>query len=796
MKFIYISIISIFIANLTFAQSSISGTITNENGVPIETANIFLEGTDIGTITDKNGFFILKNINKNTYILKATYLGYNDFIKEIKVNNSDILVNTQLEPASENLQSVEIVGRKNTDYKPGITFAGTKVAIDVKDVPQSIAILNKEIIQDQGIFRVSEVAANVAGVTRTGAGDDFTSRGFAISQDFINGNRFVSSTNSNSTIATQYERIEFIKGPASALFGNSSPGGVVNAVTKKPLKENRAYASFSLGGFSNIGDLENKRATFDITGPLNDNKTLLYRTNVAWENSDSFADFRKNRTLLFAPSISYLPTDETSFNVDLVGTFINDIAGVDRGIPILQNDPFGLPISFNASEPFDFTRSTHTILTTSFNHKFSDIININASYTRSDVTNNILETNSFNVFSPDGTELVRNLNDINRVQSSDFLTTYLSANFKTGSLKHKALLGFDYYEENDSSTSRAARTAENGIPNLLFNDRTVFNSTSELSLNFEENAILTELSENNKGAYIQDLIELGPFKILAALRYEKIENDIRAEVLGLEDLIDDDIFLPRFGITYALNNNINIYGSYTESFERVFVIASVNTLPEEELDPFASNQIEIGTKGSFFNNKLLAQLSLYEIKRSGRVIRDPNLGPFSPAFQLGEEATRGLELEVTGTINKNISLTANYSFTEADLSSEDAQALLNSGTGLVNTSSSNNPKHTAGFWAKYKFSNKFFKNLDVGIGGNFVSENELFIDALNTVNDFIEFDSYFVLNQRIGYKFSKVDVALNINNILDDRYFIGGSGAARINPGAPRSFLFTVGYQF
>ena len=796
MKNIYTLIVVLFCFSLAQAQNTIKGTITDENGLVVEFANVFLDGTSNGTVTNEDGAFLLQNIKNGSYTLKVSYIGYFDFSKDITVNNSDVTINGQLVENTEQLQSVEIVGRKKTDYKPDVTFAGTKVAVDVKEVPQSIAILNKEIIADQGIFRLKDVSSNVAGVTRTRAGDNFTSRGFSIGHDFINGNRFVAVGNTSSSIATQYERIEFIKGPASALFGNSSPGGVVNAVTKKPLKENRAYASISAGGFTGITDLDTKRATLDITGPLNEEKTLLYRTNVAWENSDAFADFRNNRTILFAPSVSYLPSNKTSFNVDLVGTFIDNTASIDRGIPILQNDPFGLPISFNAGEPFDFTRASNTILTASFSHKFSDVFTFNTSYTRSDVTSDVVETNSANEFTADGTELIRNLNQLERRENADFVTAYLSANFNTGPLKHKALLGFDYYSEELSTTFRAARTAENGVPNLVFENRIVYDNLSDLFINFEERASSFTLNENNRGVYVQDLIELGKFKILAALRYEKIDNDIRANVEGLDDLVDDDIFLPRLGITYALTNNVNVYGSYTESFERVFIIGSINIAPEEEIDPFASNQIEIGAKGSFFNNKLLAQVSLYDIRRTGRVIRDPNLQTLSSAFQLGEESSKGVEFEVTGNINKNITLTANYSFTEAKINAEDLQALVDSGTGLINSSSSNNPKHTAGFWAKYTFDKYFFKNLDIGLGGNFVSENEIFNNSLNRTNEFVEFPSYFILNQRIGYKFNNVDVGVNINNLLDERYFIGASGPARIFPGAPRSFLVTLGYSF
>ena len=319
--------------NFIQAQSTISGTVTNNKGEALEYAQVYLLGTTKGTTTDKNGEYTINRLPNGTYTLEIIYIGYADYNAEVTLDGNAVVVDAQLINRTERLQEVEIIGRKTTDYRPDITFAGTRTGAKIKDVPQAISILNKEIIKDQALFRLNEVTENIAGVTQTRTGDNFTSRGFRVSHDYINGNRaLVSPDFASSTIATQYERIEFIKGPAAALFGNSSPGGVINAVTKKPLDVNRASATYTYGSF------DTKRATADITGPLTQDKKLLYRLNLSHENSETFRDFIKFRSLLFAPSISYLPTDKTRINVDIVGVINNDQAGVDRGMPVLQEE--------------------------------------------------------------------------------------------------------------------------------------------------------------------------------------------------------------------------------------------------------------------------------------------------------------------------------------------------------------------------------------------------------------------------------------------------------------------------
>ncbi|MEM6967490.1 MAG: TonB-dependent receptor, partial [Bacteroidota bacterium] len=673
------------------AQSNITGTITTENKEALEYAQVYLVGTTKGTTTDRTGTFRLSNVPVGTYTLEVIYIGYKTFNQEVIVTGTDLVLDIQLTERYQELQEVEIVGRKNTGYRPDITFAGTRTGAKLKDVPQAISILNKEIIKDQALFRLNEVTENVAGVTQTRTGDNFTSRGFRVSHDYINGNRaLISPQFASSTIATQYERIEFIKGPAAALFGNSSPGGVVNAVTKKPLDVNRAGATYTFGSFNT------HRATADVTGPLTKDKKLLYRLNLSYENAETFRDFIQNRSMLFAPSISYLPTEKTRINIDIVGTMNNDRAGIDRGMPVLQEDLFALPISFSTAEPYDNRQNSQIFFTASGTHEFSDNISVNLSYTRSDFDQNFLETRSQNQFTSDGTELIRNVNDRQTNGHSNFLTAYLVSKFNTNAVRHEVVLGWDYYETGQDNFTRSANGEASGVPNLVFSDRVIFDDISMLNMDFGE-AVFSFVTENRyAGYYIQDLITTGKFKILLALRYEDLEQDA---LVGSEDndLVDNEVFLPRFGLTYELNKNFNLYGSYTQAFSPQTLPFGLTPDGSTVFDPLESNQFEIGTKASFFQDRILTQLSLYTINRTGRILEDPNNAGAIPVFiQLDEEVSRGVEAEVQGRVNSNFTLTANYSFNQIDVEED----ITLQGLELE----SNNPQHTAAFWGKYTFT--------------------------------------------------------------------------------------------
>ncbi|WP_405414510.1 TonB-dependent siderophore receptor [Maribacter sp. Asnod1-A12] len=785
MKYLYLILLfTLSIPQAWAQQSNVSGTITNRTtGEPITGASIYIEKLKKGATSDFDGAYKLENLQHGSYTISISYIGFETITENIDITRN-LEKNYSLEEGIFQLQDVEIVGRKRTSYKPDVTYAGTKTGALVKDVPQSITLLNKELLKDQQIYRITDVVDNVAGLTKTRTGNNFTSRGFRIQQNYVNGNRAVVSPEfSSSSITSHLERVEVIKGPAAALFGNGAPGGVINLVTKKPLKENRASASYTIGSF------QTQRATMDITGPLNENKELLYRLNVGWENAESYRDFIKNRNLLLAPSISYIPNDKTSINVDIVSSQVNDDAGIDRGMPILQGDLFALPISFSAAEPYDFRQSTSVLFTVSANHKLSEKLSINASYTKTDFNQTFIETRSNNVFTDDGTELIRQINNRVTDVNADFLTAYFVAKFNTGALKHEMVLGFDYFDNLLDNESITAIGESNGVPNLSFDNRRIYNSIQELQINYGEIPVGFDSRSTYRGYYIQDLITYKKLKIMLGLRYEDLTQDDFSEV-GLNENVDNTILLPRLGLTYTVNDNVNIFASYSESFEEQIAPFGTNILnPGEPFNPLAANQIELGVKADLLKDRLAANLSFYSINRSGRLIDNPEGGALTTILQLGDEKSRGVEFEITGKINSNLSITANASFNDVEI--------LDDIAGLEQLElENNNPKEAFGFWGKYDFRNGLLKNLGIGLGGNFVGKSQIIDSSENLIENTIVFDSYFTAKAGLYYAYKKVNVSFNVNNIFDKRYFIGGLNSGRVFPGAPRNYLLTVGYSF
>src|SRR5690606_3650112 len=292
-------------------------------------------------VSDREGAFFFDKLPPGSYLLTFSLMGYEEAKEEVRVPLNEPLRVMLVEKSSE-LQAVEIVGRKEQGYKNTSSFAGTKTETPVRYVPQGISYVTKEVIEDQQAFKVGDVLKNLSGTNNFSYyNNDISIRGFRAGNSLVNGLR--TPTNSwSQPLLPNVERIEVIKGPASALFADTDPGGTVNTVTKKPLDENRKSIAFTTGSYNTF------RLTSDFTGPMNESRTLLYRLNLAYQNAESFRVLQGGEDMVVAPSISFIPNDRTQVNIDFVYTKTK--SRLDRGQPIFGAsagaDLYSTPISF------------------------------------------------------------------------------------------------------------------------------------------------------------------------------------------------------------------------------------------------------------------------------------------------------------------------------------------------------------------------------------------------------------------------------------------------------------------
>ena len=815
----------------TFAQQTteVRGRVTDENKQPLIGVDVVLEGTSIGISTNDKGFYELHNVPVGKQTIVFSYLGF----KTLKIR-TDVAPNpsgththldVQLSEELTALQEVEVIGRKESSYKNTNSFIGTKTASALKEVPQSVGYVTKELILDQGATTVNEVVKNISGVNQNSSYNDFSIRGFRAtgnrnSGNLLNGMRAQTSLWKQSSLAN-IERVEVIKGPASALFGNAAPGGVINRVTKKPLFENKNSITVGVGSWNTL------KTYGDFTGPLNPKKTLLYRLNLGYEKTDSFRDLQGSESIIAAPSFSYIPNEKTHINVDFV--YQNFNGKIDRGQSVpADGNVYSTPISRSLSAANDFLKENTLNTTIALTHKFSDHISLNAIYLNSSYSEDMLEHTQANLYYKqignganafryaDPNKVMMTANQRKRYFANNSFNTYFNFNFNTGILKHKLLVGYDYFisEQKAGSSSISAQgylskdktkvvntytttanvlagsvlTPTTNVPVFDLYDPIAGNAYKDISKYIWKQNTLNPYEEYSHGVYVQEQIDISIVKLLVGLRQEWFTETLNKETTK-EISRQTSAFIPRVGLVVEASENINLYSTWVKGFQPQG--ANIQSDPDRYGGPFdyiKSELYEVGLKTEWFNKRLSATLAIFKITQENSLEQSPKAGKADWRVPVDEESN-GFELDVAGQILPNFSVVANYAYTDARIVKLKEEGAIND----LNVQRPSTPRHAANLWTKYIFENGSLKGLGAGIGVSYASERLGQVGRRATA---ASYPDYTLLNAVLYYKVKDVQLQLNVNNVLNRTYWISGYDNLRNFPGAPRNINASVTYRF
>ena len=450
-KTFYTLLFSLLLTMQAISQQTLRGTILSSDNNPLIGATILAKnstGAEIGTTSDANGSFTLSLTDPATYDLKIDYLGYSQSVIQVDATSGkDInLGSLFLIESNELLQTVEVVGRRRKDYNSDYSFSGSKVAILNKEMPQAISTVTKELLSDRQAFQLVDAVKTVSNVAATGIYNHYNIRGITQADDgqVVNGLR-TRQYYFLQPITAHLERVEVIKGPSSVTFSSADPGGTVNMVTKKPLKEKQGSVSLSAGSFSTM------RAAIDFTGPLNESKTLLYRVNAAYQEAKSFRDVVDNNAFLFTPSLSYIPNESTALNVEMI--YNNSVGNLDRGQPIFGaiNGEFDInstPTTLNVGAANDHYENNELMFTANFSKKFTSNLGFNAQYMKQTWEEDLAEHRfEGSIVDIEGNVIptLARLRYDRRTQfwETDNLSAYFDYTIERGNITNKILVGYD-----------------------------------------------------------------------------------------------------------------------------------------------------------------------------------------------------------------------------------------------------------------------------------------------------------------------------------------------------------------
>ncbi|MBW4642031.1 MAG: TonB-dependent siderophore receptor [Goleter apudmare HA4340-LM2] len=658
-----------------------------------------------------------------------------------------------------------VTGEQDEGYRVPNTSVGTRTDTPLRDIPQTIQVIPQEVLRDQNVTRLEDATRNVAGASLvsssiTNFDQNTRLRGF-LANFFRNGvrdqDRFQIMDFAN------VERVEVLSGPASVLFGRGFPGGAVNIVTKQPLSDPFYAVNATIGSFDFY------RGAIDLSGPLNDSRTALYRLNVAYQDRNAFVDLFDESQFFIAPVISLALGERTRLTLE--GDYLDQAGSFIIGLPIegtvLPNPNGRIPRNRSTSD----SELNRTLTTVGYRleHQFSDNWSLQ----------NVLRASfrSYEQAFVFGLGLNPDLRILNVIRENFIsntqiytLQTYLTGEFSTGSIDHQLLFGVDLNRNEDFSSGRFfAGTAP---PIDVFNP--VFERTTEPLTLTRDSDFLTE----GLGFYVQDLVTLAPnLKLLLGGQFDLVRQTTEDNLANTKVSESTDAFSPRVGLVYQPIPPISLYASYARSFTPV----GGTDFEGNRFVPERGTQYEVGIKADL-NDQLSATLAFYDLTLSNVLTTDPVNPNFS--IQVGEQRSRGVDLTLGGEILPGWSIIAGYAYIDAEVTED------NSIPSPVGNRFTNVPQNSFNLWTKYEFQRGALQGFGVGVGLFYVGER-----AGDFGNTF-ELPSYLRTDAALYYQRNRFRAALNFRNLFDITYFESSFGRGRIFYGEPFAVQGTISWEF
>jgi iron complex outermembrane recepter protein len=696
---------------------------------------------------------------------------------EVKPSAQNLVLNVTSEAATTETpdEEIEVIATgegEEDDYGVEEATTATRTDTPLKDIPQSIQVVPQQVIEDQQVNRLEDALRNVSGVS-TGDGfggttERFVIRGFPQDTTLINGFR-QGAFGQGFPSVDRLEQIEVLKGPASILYGNLEPGGVVNLVTEKPLKEPFAETNLELGSFGLF------QSSFDFSDSLNSNQTLLYRLNANFEVNNGFRDFEQDATRLsLAPTLSWQIGKNTDLLIDF--SYLNEARPFDRGIVAIGDGVADIPYDRIFQQPDDEYELEQLSASYQLEHRFSDKWKLRNSFRL--VSSESSDFRLDGLLIDDSGLLERVFRRNNDITENYSLQTNVVGKFKTGKIEHQLLAGVDF----DRSTTVGRQGTLPEDPVFLID---IFTQEADPVPDIEPEDLTSFIRDENiradlLGIYLQDQIAFTKqLKFLAGGRLDIYDQKTIDFTEDLTSEQSQEKFSPRVGLVYQPIEPISVYASYSTSFNPD--PDNSTTVNGEILEPSTGNQYELGVKGEFLNKKLTSTLAFYQIDRANFATTDPDNPDFSIAA--GEVRSRGIELDVAGEILPGWNVIAAYAYTDAEITEDNDFPV---GNKLENV-----PENSASLWTSYEIQQGNFKGLGLGAGVFFVDDRQGDLDNSFTLPSYVRTDA------ALFYRRDNWQANLNFQNLFDVDY-IKSSETYReyLKPGDPFTVIGSVSLKF
>ncbi|ROM69205.1 TonB-dependent receptor [Pseudomonas brassicacearum] len=648
-------------------------------------------------------------------------------------------------------------------YAATRTAAGTKTDTPIVELPRSVSVVTRQQMEDRSVLNLNDALRYTAGVQSSGYGSDSRNdwllvRGFVPTQ-FLDGLPLPKGNYITPKIEPwNLERIAVLRGPASSVYGQTPPGGMLDMVSRRPQAESSHEVELQAGSY------EHKQINFDSTGKVDDEGQLLYRVSGTVRDSNSQVDHIPDKRYNLAPSLTWNINDDT--RLTFLSQYTRDDTGITGQFLPLQGTKLSSPagkISHhkNLGDPdWEFYDRTYYALGYNFEHRLNDTWQFrqNLRYTKSDLEFQGISAGGS--FFPDGPDqsvsadgtVKRSASIVDEDISQFAVDNNFQADFQTGALSHTLLLGLDHQRSNSNARWK---WGSGGVPTSNVNNPTYgqdFSNVQYFTM-YDYNQ-----KTNQTGLYVQDQIALDNWRLTLGGREDWIHTGtVFHNQNDATNTQRDKKFSGNAALSYVFDNGVTPYISFAQSFQAA-AGSTVNST--DAFKPTEGEQYEAGIKYQPPGTKTLLTAAVFDLTQQNNSVTENNI-----TRQVGEVRVRGLELEASGDVTDNLKLIGSYTYNDSEITKGTA---AEKGKRMAQV-----PRNQATAWADYTWHNGPLDGFGVGAGVRYVGDT--YGNTTNT--DWGHVGSYTVYDASAHYDLGRlnntlkgVTVAVDAKNIFNKDY--------------------------
>ncbi|MEJ8321734.1 TonB-dependent siderophore receptor [Kosakonia sacchari] len=653
----------------------------------------------------------------------------------------------------------------------------TKLETPDIETPQAVSIVTRQQYEEQGAISVRQAVSYTPGVysNQIGASNRFdyiVLRGFSdgsLDNVYLDGLKMMGDTNSHSSLVIDpwfLDSVEVVRGPASVLYGRSSPGGIVALNSRKP--------SFDPGGEVKLfaGNNNQRGAAFDVTGPVDDNDRVAVRLTGMTRYADSQFDHLKEQRYAIAPSLTWRITDHT--RLELMAYLHRDPEGGSHsGLPYEGTvvPHAGKKISntfFEGEDDYDKYDRRENMVGYNVEHAFDSGWSVRQKLRYLHTTVDLNQVYAAGWLND--TELNRGYSGSDESLSAVTLDNQIDGSIDTGVINHRLLFGVDYQRRSNNVTA-----SYGSFPAIDAFHPVYGADPLSISVYSREKHKLEQT-----GIYAQDQMSLDRWRLTLGGRHDQVKITNVNKINDTSDTLDKNHFSSRAALMYLFDSGFAPYVSYSTAFTPTSFTDEYGKI----LQPMKGKQWEAGLKYQPEGSQTMYSASVYRINQENIATK---VEPTDPYRSIGEIESEGVELEAVGQLTDNLRLQAAYTYNDIRYKKSSAQEQGNRAVYA--------PRNQASAWLSYDVKEGVLNGLTVGSGVRYV--NGITSDRQNTHT----LPSYSLVDLAVGYDLSHVGLKglsaqVNVNNLTDKRYVAACNSLSYCYFGAERSIVGSLSYRF